>query len=807
MADLIPAGSASHATPAQRRQRNEWLALALGLLLLTAALAFVIWEDRASTGERERNRLQTQARVIEENLVRQLQAVDSVLIGMRTELNAQQAGNQVIDADKEARRLKSLSDAMPGVRALYVVDRHGLVLMAEQKNLIGRDARERLYFTTVRDHPDDALVYVSPPYLSIRGNYVINLSKSVTGTDGRFAGIATAVLDQSYFEILARSVVYAPDMSVSLSHADGQVFLITPSYARAVGTSQNAAGSPFTRHRESGTAAAVYEETAEDNRQPRMLALRSVTPPMLHLDKPLVITVARPLSGIYAAWREQAMVYAFFWCLLLVTAALALFFHQARRRALAAAETAVQAAQRETAQRLELAMQSGNIGLLDWHLPSGRVILNPLGHALLGRAADAPPLAAPEWEALRHPEDAAEVAAVQAALLRCEFQTADLEYRVRHAAGHHIYIHMRAEVVARDAADRPLRLVGIFRDVSARKQTEAALADALALQRRTGELARVGGWELDLPDGVPVWTDEVYRIYDMDAHDDGHRPLSLTQALDGYAAKDRARLESALQHAIEDGQPWDMELPMTTVLGRRIWVRSRCEVVRHDGRPRRLVGTIQDTTERMTVQLELERANARLAELSLTDGLTGVANRRRFDQAIAGEWPRSVRQQLPVALLMIDIDHFKAFNDALGHQSGDACLRDVAHILARCAWRPGELLARYGGEEFCILLPGSTTQDALVVAQRCLDRLEQARIPHPASPRSPSSPEAAWLTISIGLASMVPRLGSLPDALVERADTALYQAKRKGRARLECASDPGEDDAMATPLDAQPPLD
>ncbi|MDB5849041.1 MAG: hypothetical protein JWP29_2793 [Rhodoferax sp.] len=720
-------------------------------------------------------------------------------------------------------------------------------------------------------------------------------------------------------------------MTVNISHADGQVFLIAPSYARAVGANQNAPGSPFVRHRESGTLANLYEETTEQNPQPRMLALRSLTPATLHLDKPLVITVSRPLDAIYANWREQALVYGFFWSLLLMAAALALFFNQARRSGLATARAALEVAQRETAQRfefglkgadlglwdwdlvadrltvndrqwqilgyvpnevpltrafwqsllhpddwpaletaftnhvrqgspayklehrmrhkdghwvwvldhamviernpqgralrvlgthlditarkeaeeiqrdtaqrLELAMQSGNIGLLDWHLPSGTLILNALGHRMLGRSVDNPddaPIAAADWDALRHPDDNQAVRAAQAALVRGERQTADIEYRMRHADGHYIYLHMRAEIVSRDAMDRPLRLVGIFRDVSQRKNTEEALATAMALQRRTGELARVGGWELDLADGISVWTDEVYRIYDLPLPPVGH-PLALAQSLASYAPEGRVRLEAALQQATRHGTPWDMEVQMTTALGRHIWVRSRCEVVLTDGAPKRLVGTIQDTTERMKVQLELQRANAQLAELSMTDGLTGVANRRRFDQAIAGEWPRSVRQQLPLALLMIDIDHFKAYNDAMGHQGGDACLRDVAHVLARCAWRPGELLARYGGEEFCILLPDSALADAKVVAQRCLDRLEQARIVHPASPTS------QWLTVSIGVAAMVPGVGTLADALVERADSALYRAKRAGRARFECSDDAGPDDTVTAALSAESP--
>jgi hypothetical protein len=200
------------------------------------------------------------------------------------------------------------------------------------------------------------------------GNYVVNLSKSMTGPDGKFAGITTAVLDQSYFEILARSVLYAPDMTVNISHADGQVFLIAPSYARAVGVNQNQPGSPFLRHKASGAADDFYQETSAENPAPRMLALRSVSHPTLHLDKPLVITVARPLAAIYANWREQALVYGFFWSLLLIAAALALFFNQARRGALAAAQAAVQAVQRDTAQRFEFGLKGADLGLWDWNL-------------------------------------------------------------------------------------------------------------------------------------------------------------------------------------------------------------------------------------------------------------------------------------------------------------------------------------------------------------------------------------------------------------------------------------------------------
>ena len=188
-----------------------------------------------------------------------------------------------------------------------------------------------------------------------------------------------------------------------------------------------------------------------------------------------------------------------------------------------------------------------------------------------------------------------------------------------------------------------------------------------------------------------------------------------------------------------------------------------------------------DVTASIEAGRELAAANEQLARLSTTDGLTGVANRRFFDLSLSSEWQRSARNREPLSLLMIDIDHFKLYNDRYGHLAGDECLRRVAQVLDDCIRRSGEVVARYGGEEFAVLLPGTGMDVAVMVAQRCLDGTVQASIPHAASPTS------ARLTLSIGVATLVPVPGGNPTALVERADIALYEAKRSGRARLQRA--------------------
>lgn len=177
----------------------------------------------------------------------------------------------------------------------------------------------------------------------------------------------------------------------------------------------------------------------------------------------------------------------------------------------------------------------------------------------------------------------------------------------------------------------------------------------------------------------------------------------------------------------------------------------------------------------------LESSNEQLSHLSITDALTGLANRRMLDQCLHAEWQRGSRSQQPLSFLMIDIDHFKRYNDHYGHVAGDACLRKVASILFDCSQRTGEVVARYGGEEFVLLLPNTSSDEASRVAQRCMGELERVQIPHANSLCS------SVLTLSIGVATMVAAPQINPETLIEAADVALYRAKDSGRGHYELA--------------------
>lgn len=172
---------------------------------------------------------------------------------------------------------------------------------------------------------------------------------------------------------------------------------------------------------------------------------------------------------------------------------------------------------------------------------------------------------------------------------------------------------------------------------------------------------------------------------------------------------------------------------------------------------------------------QLAAANRILQKLSSLDGLTGIANRRSFDDTLNKEWQRAIRSKKPIALIMIDIDFFKLYNDYYGHQGGDDCLKQVVKGLKTAIHRDTDFLARYGGEEFSAVLPDTDLQGAIKVAEEMRQAIKSLRIEHPLSKISDT------VSISIGVASVVPDMDSNPEGLIAAADQALYKAKEKGR--------------------------
>jgi two-component system, chemotaxis family, response regulator WspR len=182
-------------------------------------------------------------------------------------------------------------------------------------------------------------------------------------------------------------------------------------------------------------------------------------------------------------------------------------------------------------------------------------------------------------------------------------------------------------------------------------------------------------------------------------------------------------------------------------------------------------------------QQQLMEINLELRRLTNSDGLTGLANRRYFDSYLSAEWKRAMRDQTEISLLMLDVDHFKSYNDAYGHMAGDEVLKKVAQTIAGCCNRSMDLSARFGGEEFTVVLPGTSLAGARLVAEKIRRSIEGLHIPHRDSATS------EWLTASAGIATLIPDRLDRHTQIIDAADRGLYNAKRQGRNRVMARSD------------------
>ena len=185
---------------------------------------------------------------------------------------------------------------------------------------------------------------------------------------------------------------------------------------------------------------------------------------------------------------------------------------------------------------------------------------------------------------------------------------------------------------------------------------------------------------------------------------------------------------------------------------------------------------------RVRTHVELKRRGDLLETLSMRDGLTGIANRRRFDDTLERAWRQSLRNATPLSLVMADIDHFKAYNDTYGHMAGDECLRSVARTLEAALKRPGDLAARYGGEEFAMVLEDTTLSGAAHLAENMRRAVADLGLEHQ------GSCVCGVVTVTLGVATAVPRPGQLPETLLRTADRKLYEAKVAGRDRVLAAT-------------------
>jgi diguanylate cyclase (GGDEF)-like protein/PAS domain S-box-containing protein len=243
--------------------------------------------------------------------------------------------------------------------------------------------------------------------------------------------------------------------------------------------------------------------------------------------------------------------------------------------------------------------------------------------------------------------------------------------------------------------------------------------------------------------------------------------------------EDLEKVEAAIERIRRDAKGVILEYRTQKRNGGYIWVESTLRLFR-DRRtriPAGILSMVRDISERKHSEALLLKAYEALEELAVSDALTGVANRRRFDEYLAGVWNRSVRLRKPISLLLIDADSFKQHNDTYGHLAGDRWLRQISEAATIAAQRPEDLVARFGGDEFAVIMPETDNQGALAVGSRIREILHRRN--------SMLNGETEGLvTISIGCGTVVPNPGDDAEVLIQMADEALYEAKRNGRDRM-----------------------
>ncbi|MBO1513452.1 GGDEF domain-containing protein [Metabacillus bambusae] len=350
--------------------------------------------------------------------------------------------------------------------------------------------------------------------------------------------------------------------------------------------------------------------------------------------------------------------------------------------------------------------------------------------------------------------------------------TLDIEYRCMHKDGHWLDLEMKCTPIK--GPNDEIQIISVSRDITLRKKAEEELRQATIKFKTL--LA-------SLPYGVKV-EDET-----------GHVTLINDAYLDIFSQDKNAKKPfiSEVNHVVQDDESYIREKHEIT----RMCQSRRSEeihllngrTIERDAIPMMedehfdgYLWIFRDVTAEKEAERKLQKANQILKELSLLDGLTGIANRRCFDKALEREWNKQMNLTEPISLLLLDIDYFKAFNDLYGHQAGDTCLKQVGSLLKNIPKEPHDLVARYGGEEFVVMLPGSAVEQAIEMAKSIQEAVKYANITHEGSMISES------LTLSIGVSTLIVTTMNKPSDLIREADKALYDAKRKGRNRFNVRS-------------------
>ncbi len=419
--------------------------------------------------------------------------------------------------------------------------------------------------------------------------------------------------------------------------------------------------------------------------------------------------------------------------------------------------------------RNRLIIYSAQITVWEWDLKTDEMLWNENLTELFGHPLGRTENTKQWWLDNVHPEDAAllKQSIDEYLLLGEEIWREEYRFR-RFDGGWSSVIHWGLAIA--DEQGTAIRMVGAMMDITARKQAEQRLLESELNLLEAQRIAHLGSWVWTIESGDLEWSEEQYKIF-------GYQPCTLkpvyTDFMDAIHLEDKEKVSTAIKQALDEDLAFDLEFRIIQPGGPVRWINTQGEVRKNTaGIPKKMVGTSMDITQRKHLEEKLKFQ-------AVHDQLTGLNNRRVLEQRLNDEVDRAIRYRHSLSVFMLDIDHFKRINDTHGHTVGDSVLRALAEKLESTT-RKTDFLARYGGEEFVVVLPETTHDTALFLAQRLREEIAM-------QPVSVNDELHLPITASIGIASF-PEHTQSPEELLGMADKAMYDAKHEGRNRVKTAN-------------------
>lgn len=438
----------------------------------------------------------------------------------------------------------------------------------------------------------------------------------------------------------------------------------------------------------------------------------------------------------------------------------------------------ISSSESENIERLELIINATGVGIWDWQVQTGELAFNTRWAEIIGfKLAELQPMSVDTWEGNVHPEDLPQALDLLKLHWKGELELYEVEFRMRHKRGHYVWVLASGKVIEWEDDGKPKRMLGSHQDITERKNRERERVIANQLLEESQEIAKVGGWELNLETGLLYWTDETYRIHEVSPEE---FDPTVDAGVDYFLPESRERISQALDQAINHCIGYDLELETLTTKGRKIDVRTTCNVTQKAGKAIRLTGIFQDISDQKTIQRKLELSNVNLEQansaLQLSahyDALTELPNRILLSDRMQQVMTKCARRKQIAAIAFIDLDGFKFVNDTYGHSAGDQFLREIAHHLKMCL-REGDTLARIGGDEFVAVIDelGGVDDSHAIISRLLKAATTELNI----------DGELLKVSASIGV-TFYPQIDCSPDQLLRQADQAMYKAKQLGKDR------------------------